>query len=166
MGSGKTYIGNILSILTNYLFYDLDNIIYKVYDIQIKKIFNKYGEYNFRIIENKILKLFLINKNYNSYILSVGGGTPCFLNNIILMNNYSNTIYLQTKKYLLYYRLLKDNYDRPIINNNINNNNLYNFINNNINKRNNYYMKSKYVINTNKMKFFKIAYYIKNLFKI
>ncbi|MDH3004990.1 MAG: shikimate kinase [Candidatus Shikimatogenerans sp. JK-2022] len=163
MGSGKSYIGYLLSLLTNYRYFDLDDIIYKKYKININNFFKKYGENKFRLIENKILNLFLIK--YKSYILSVGGGTPCYFNNINLMNLYATTIFLKINHKKLYYRLLKDNKNRPILNK-INKINLYNFIKLHIYKRINFYNKSKYTININNMNFLETAYYIKKKFNI
>lgn len=163
MGSGKSYIGYLLSLLTNYKFFDLDNIINNLYNTNINNFFKIYGEKKFRIIENKILKFFLINYKNKSYILSVGGGTPCYYNNINIMNFYANTIYLKINYKILYDRLLKDNKDRPILQNKIN---LLKFIKLHLEKRIKFYNKSKNIININNMNFLETAYYIKNKFNI
>ncbi|WGH28196.1 MAG: shikimate kinase [Candidatus Shikimatogenerans bostrichidophilus] len=115
-----------------------------LYNLNINNIFNIYSKFYFRIIENKILKYFLIKNYYNSYILSIGGGSSCYFNNIKLMNKFSNTFYLNVNKNNLYKRLLKNNnFNRPLINKK---KNLFKFIIKHIKKRNFFYKKSKYII--------------------
>ncbi|WGH27586.1 MAG: shikimate kinase [Candidatus Shikimatogenerans bostrichidophilus] len=165
MGSGKSYIGNILSNIINYSFYDLDILISNIYNLSINNIFKFYGEKKFRIIENNILKNFFF-KNYNeSYILSVGGGTPCFFNNINIINYYSNSFYLKTKNKILFKRLLLDNKNRPILRGK-KKKKLLNFIKKDIKKREKYYLKSKFIINTKNINFNQIAFYIKKKLNI
>ncbi|WGH25618.1 MAG: shikimate kinase [Candidatus Shikimatogenerans bostrichidophilus] len=166
MGSGKTLIGSILSFLTYYPMYDLDNIINQIYNLKINNIFYKIGEYKFRIIENIILNFFFYLKQKKAFILSVGGGTPCFFSNIKKMNKIAKTIYLKTNNFILFNRLLKDNKNRPIINNSILNKKLYLFINKNIIFRNYYYKQTKYIIKTKNINFINLAEYIKKKINI
>ncbi|MDH3004732.1 MAG: shikimate kinase [Candidatus Shikimatogenerans sp. JK-2022] len=165
MGSGKTYIGKILSSLTNLRFYDLDELIENYYKITINKIFFLYGEKFFRKIERQYLNYFLFKNYFNSYILSVGGGTPCFYDNINLMNFFCKTIYLNTDLYILHNRLLLDNNNRPIINNVVTNN-LFKFIDLHIRKRNLFYNLSKYKIHTKNLHCLEIIDYIKKHLKL
>ncbi|WGH25135.1 MAG: shikimate kinase [Candidatus Shikimatogenerans bostrichidophilus] len=165
MGCGKSYIGYILSLLTNNTFFDLDFIINKIYKIDTNQIFKKYGEYKFRFIEKKILNFFLKETYKKSYILSVGGGTPCYFNNISFMNNYVNTIFIKLSFKILYKRLLKDNNNRPILNI-MNRRRRYKLLNRHYNKRISFYKRSKYIIKIKKSSFFKIAYYIKKKFNL
>lgn len=148
MGSGKTYIGKALSKVTKIPFYDLDKLIIKNTGYTINNIFNKQGENQFRLLENKILKNFL-KQNIHKYILSVGGGTPCYYNNILLMNKYAFTIYLQTNIKMIFNRLKNEKINRPIIKN-MTNNELYNFINYHLNKRDFFYLKAKQHLIINK----------------
>ncbi|MDH3004846.1 MAG: shikimate kinase [Candidatus Shikimatogenerans sp. JK-2022] len=166
MGCGKTNIGKILSLLTNLNFFDLDNIINNLFKIDIKILLNKYGEYKFRILEKKILNFFLKKEKNKSFILSVGGGTPCFLNNIYIMNNIAQTIYLKTDIFTLYNRLIIDNKNRPLLKKYIFKKKLFFFIKKHIKKRENFYKKSKYIIKTKNMSFKQIALYIKEKFKV
>ncbi|BDT61563.1 MAG: shikimate kinase [Flavobacteriales endosymbiont of Rhyzopertha dominica] len=161
MGCGKSNIGNILSSIIKLKFYDLDELISLIYKMSINDIYNKYGKIKFREIETFILNYFLIKNKYKSYILSVGGGTPCYFNNIYLMNKYSNTIYLKTNINIIYDKLLEKNnkIKRPIIKN-LCSYDLLNFIKNHINKRKKYYLKSKFIINIKNMSFLEIVYYI------
>ncbi len=150
MGSGKTTIGKILSKKLNYKFYDLDDLIKENQNNSIENIFNEYGELYFRNIENTILKNFF-NKNIKSYVLSVGGGTPCYYNNIYLMNKFSKTFYLKMDSFFLFKRLLL-NKNRPIIFN-LEKKNLFKFIMNHLLKRTFFYEKYyKKIIVNNKSK--------------
>ncbi|MDH3004489.1 MAG: shikimate kinase [Candidatus Shikimatogenerans sp. JK-2022] len=160
MGSGKTFIGSLLSSLIKYKHYDLDNIIEKLYNMSIMLIYYLFGEKNFRLIEKKILNIFL-KYNNNNFILSVGGGTPCFYNNIKIMNYKGITFYLKTNYKILYKRLYKDK-NRPLLKN-YKKKKLYNLIKKKIKKRNKYYKKAKYIINTNKLNYIEIIEYIKNI---
>ncbi|MDH3003812.1 MAG: shikimate kinase [Candidatus Shikimatogenerans sp. JK-2022] len=147
MGSGKTSIGKNLSKLLNIKFYDLDEIIINFYKLNINNFFLIYGKFYFRIIENIILKFFLINNYYKSYILSIGGGTSCFFNNMIIMNKLSNTIYLKIKNIVLYKRLLiNNNYNRPLLKK-LKKLELLKFIIYQNKIRNNFYKNSKIIIN-------------------
>ncbi|WP_341665923.1 shikimate kinase, partial [Blattabacterium cuenoti] len=81
MGSGKTTIGKMLSQELNLNFYDLDALLVEESkNDSILHIFKKKGELFFRNREHSLLKTIL--KQKNKYVLSVGGGTPCFYNNI------------------------------------------------------------------------------------
>ncbi|WP_185873464.1 shikimate kinase [Blattabacterium cuenoti] len=150
MGSGKTTIGKILSKKLDYKFYDLDDLIQKNQNNSIENIFKKYGELHFRNIENIVLKKFFFNK-YKPYVLSVGGGTPCFYNNIYLMNKFSKTFYLKMDSFFLFKRLLL-NENRPMIYN-FKKNDLFKFIMNHLFKRTFFYEKShKKIVINNKSK--------------
>ena len=80
MGSGKTSIGNYLKQELNYKFYDLDNFIEDKWDLNISNVFETKGELYFRKIERIALKEILDQKA--PMIISLGGGTPCYFNNM------------------------------------------------------------------------------------
>ncbi|MGB9755803.1 MAG: shikimate kinase [Desulfurella sp.] len=108
MGSGKTTIGKKLAKKINYKFIDTDAVIERKMKMPIKKIFLLYGEFFFRRLERRIL----LNINLKeSFILSTGGGMPCFKNNINIMKNKGIVVYLKTPKN----RLFKvDKSNRPL----------------------------------------------------
>ncbi|AWU43824.1 shikimate kinase [Blattabacterium sp. (Cryptocercus kyebangensis)] len=139
MGCGKTSIGKILSEKLKFCFYDLDAMLVKKKKDSIYNIFKKKGEKYFRKIENLMLKKFL--KKHKQYILSVGGGTPCYYNNIYLLNKFSKTFYLKTNIYTLYKRLYTEKKKRPIISH-LSNNELFIFIMKHFSKRIFFYEKS------------------------
>ncbi len=98
MGSGKTTIGQRLSKELRYTFIDTDAIIERKMKMPISKIFRCFGEYFFRRLERKIL----INTNpENHFVMSSGGGMPCFKNNISIMKTKGVVIYLKVPKWRL-----------------------------------------------------------------
>ncbi|AHF97418.1 shikimate kinase [Desulfurella acetivorans A63] len=109
MGSGKTTVGKVLSRELNWKFADTDEIIEKKIKMPIKKIFSLYGEYFFRKLERNIL----LNINIKEpFILSTGGGMPCFKDNIDIMKKKGIVIYLKAPKS----RLFKiDKKNRPLL---------------------------------------------------
>ena len=78
--AGKTTAGKFISKNTNLKLFDLDIEIEKYYGKEIKDIFKEYGEEHFRKIENN--RLINIIKKYDKFILSLGGGTPCYKSNM------------------------------------------------------------------------------------
>ncbi|AFJ90656.1 shikimate kinase [Blattabacterium sp. (Blaberus giganteus)] len=139
MGSGKTTIGKMLSKKLNLDFYDLDALLVKKKNDSICNIFKKKGELFFRKTEHSMLKKIL--KKKNKYVLSVGGGTPCFYNNIYLLNKYSNTFYLKTDSYTLFKRLFLEKKTRPLISH-LSKNELFRFVIKHLYKRIYFYEKS------------------------
>ncbi|WP_185882569.1 shikimate kinase [Blattabacterium cuenoti] len=145
MGCGKTTIGNMLSKKIKFNFYDLDNLLIKEIGSTIDNIFQTKGEKYFRKMEHIILKKFLKEKT-KKYVLSVGGGTPCYYNNIDLLNKYSQTFYLKENIDVLFNRLYKNKKHRPLISN-LQKNELFNFLNTNFSKRIHFYEQSFKKIN-------------------
>jgi Shikimate kinase len=144
MGSGKTTIGKTLSKKLNLDFYDLDTLVIEKKNDSICNIFKEKGEFYFRNREHFILKKIL--KQKNKYVLSVGGGTPCFYNNIYLLNKYSNTFYLKADSYTLFQRLLSEKNTRPLISH-LSKNELFQFIIKHLFRRAYFYEKSLKKVN-------------------
>ena len=114
MGSGKSLIGSHLAKKIDYKFIDLDQYIEKNEACSISKIFENSGDIYFRKIETKYL-IKCLSEN-NNIVLSLGGGTPCYNDNLIHINSTNNTsIYLKNKNVELSKRLYKSNNNRPLI---------------------------------------------------
>ena len=115
MGAGKTVIGRSLSKKLGFKFYDLDNYIEQIEGKKVSDIFNEKNEVYFRKIENKYLQE-LLSKNEKK-IISTGGGTPCFKNNLKIIQTSSNSIsvYLKANIETLVKRLSHSIDKRPII---------------------------------------------------
>lgn len=112
MGSGKTYWANQWSKATNIPVFDLDDEIEKAENKSITTIFEEKGEDAFRKIERSMLLSFLQKDNY---ILSCGGGTPCYSNNMKKMNAAGVTIYLKSTPQELTGRLRTEKEIRPLL---------------------------------------------------
>jgi len=113
MGSGKTHWGPQLSAKVGLTFFDLDKVITEKENKTISEIFAENGEEYFRYLEKEVLEE-LVEEN-NEFIISCGGGTPCFFNNIKFMKRKGTVIWLNTQIDILVNRLLKDKYSRPVL---------------------------------------------------
>jgi shikimate kinase len=114
MASGKSTIGGVLSDELFYPFIDLDNYIENKEKKSIGNIFKDKGEIYFRRIEHKYLKEILSSQE--NFILSLGGGTPCYADNISLIKNSGATsFYLQATIKTLSDRLIKEKSNRPLM---------------------------------------------------
>lgn len=146
MGSGKTTIGKKLSKFVGISFYDLDEIIEEREQKSINSIFKENGEIYFRKIESQAFNQF-ISENDN-FILALGGGTPCYANNhLALQNEDVDSFYLKTPVDTLTEILHSEKENRPLLNN-LNKNELNEYIRKHLFDRNHYYLQSKYIINT------------------
>ena len=114
MGSGKTTVGRIVANHLNVNFLDLDAFIEEGEKMSIASIFKEKGEVYFRKKEIEYLnKVFLKDE---SFVLSLGGGTPCFGNNMEFINSKTpNSFYLNVGINELEERLAKEKEHRPMI---------------------------------------------------
>ena len=113
MGCGKTTQGKKLAKELGYFFIDLDDYISDKYDKTIVDLFKEIGEEEFRTVETEALKE-CINDNVKA-LIALGGGTPCFNNNLELMKSSGKLIYLKMDAESLYKRLFNEKQDRPLI---------------------------------------------------
>lgn len=113
MGSGKSHISKVLSQKLHFKLIDLDKEIFLKNRMTIPEIFEKRGEIYFRKQERLLLEeIFATEKDC---ILSLGGGTPAYYNNIELITQKSESIYLRSSVRTLTERLLKQKQKRPLI---------------------------------------------------
>ena len=115
MGSGKTHWGSLLAQRLHLPFYDLDAIIIETEGKSIADIFAEKGEEYFRLLEKDLLEDII--KEHPALVLSCGGGTPCFFNNIELMKKEGTVVWLNTSIEALTERLKKEKESRPLIKN-------------------------------------------------
>lgn len=142
MGAGKTTHGRKLANLLNLDFVDLDYYIEKKHRATIPYIFDLVGESGFRLIEHRTLKELLNRKNL---VLSTGGGTPCFYNNIFLLNHNFLTIYFKQSVEIIVKRLISAKRKRPLVQN-FTKEELKSFVSSKLNERENFYNQTKIVI--------------------
>ena len=111
---GKTRIGKRLAKKTTFTLIDLDKYLSVKENASVAKIFQEKGEIYFRELESKYLNE--ISRTASNTIISVGGGTPCFHNNIQFMLSVGHVFYLNTSIETLFSRLQKDT-KRPLFSN-------------------------------------------------
>lgn len=146
MGSGKSHISKILSKELHFKRIDLDQKIISQEGISILEIFQKKGEIYFRKIEREILEQILTTEK--NIVLSVGGGTPAYYNNMELINKHSTSIFLQTSVGILAQRLMRNKEKRPLIAK-IPTEDLHEFIAKHLFERNVFYHQARHTISTN-----------------
>ena len=112
MGAGKTTLGRALADRLGVTFIDLDNYIEERYRKSISQIFAEKGEDGFRDIERRMLHEVA---EFEDVIISTGGGTPCFFDNMDYMNQMGVTVYLQASLERLFIRLSIARKQRPLI---------------------------------------------------
>jgi len=112
MGAGKTTVGKALSKELNIPFYDLDWYIESRMRKTVAQLFSERGEEGFRKIEHNMLHEVA---EFENVILSCGGGTPCFFDNIDYMNQQGDVVYLKASPEVLYKHLLMGKAERPLL---------------------------------------------------
>lgn len=112
MGSGKTTLGKSLSKELDVPFIDLDNFIESRQHKTIKEIFAEIGESGFRELERKAL---IEVSQYENVVISLGGGTPCFFDNMDIVNAAGTSVYLKPTEEVLLARLIKGKHKRPLL---------------------------------------------------
>lgn len=146
MGSGKSSVGKKLAEVLDIPFKDLDTEIENQEANSISTIFSEKGEIYFRIIENKMLKNLLSQRE--SYVLATGGGTPCYANNMASMVERDDvkTVYLKTPLEILTTRLFQEKANRPLLAHLQTEEELNDFLRKHLFERVYYYNQSKFVI--------------------
>jgi Shikimate kinase len=147
MGAGKTTAGRELAKVLNVDFIDLDHFIQGRFQKTVSQLFAEVGESEFRKIEQKILKEV---GEFEDVVISTGGGTPCFFDNMEYMNSAGITVYLKAQPEALASRLNTCKDKRPLIKDK-NEEELYTFIVESLEKRELYYSKAKIILETKEL---------------
>ena len=148
MGCGKSSVGKFLAKDKKMRYLDLDDYIEEKEQLPIKDIFKQKGEIYFRKIETLYLKECL--DSFSNTILSLGGGTPCFGENMnsIVSNKNATSFYLQTSITELTKRLFTERAKRPLIAHAKTTEELQEFIGKHIFERLNFYTKANHTLIT------------------
>lgn len=112
MGCGKTTFGKALAEATGLRLIDLDFYIEQRFHATVPEIFASHGEDGFRKIEREMLHEVA---QFDDTIISCGGGTPCFFDNIDFMNETGHTLWLQASRESLFSRLIRKREKRPLL---------------------------------------------------
>jgi shikimate kinase len=143
MGSGKTHWAKQLASQLKIPFFDLDSVIEEKEQRTIAQLFADRGEEAFRMKEKETLEQLI--DEYPSMVLSTGGGTPCFFNNIERMKKYGVVVWLNTHVEILLSRLMKEKETRPLIKN-LSDDDMRAYIIRKLNERRMYYEQADVVI--------------------
>ena len=160
MGAGKTTVGKELAKALGVPFYDLDWYIETRMRKTVKQIFDERGEEGFRKLEYNMLHEVA---EFENVIISCGGGTPCFFDNIDYLNQQGDTVYLKAQPDVLYKHLQMGKGVRPLLLNKTPDE-VQSFITEQLALREPFYAKAKHTIDVNLMdNFEKIAITIQHI---
>lgn len=112
MASGKTTFGRALARRTGMQHIDLDFYIEQRFHATVRDIFAQKGEAEFRRIESAMLREV---GEMTDVVISCGGGTPCFGDNLEYMNQRGITVCLQASEDVIAYRILQAGDKRPLM---------------------------------------------------
>jgi len=148
MASGKSTIGKSISKVLNLPFIDLDEFIEEKYKSKVSELFKTIGELFFRKVEKESL-IELLESN-DSFVLSLGGGTPCYYDNMKLILEAKDTLsfYLKTDIKELLRRIKEDENQRPLISHLKTDEDIIEFIGKHLFERSYYYNQADYKIDT------------------
>ena len=144
MGSGKSFISKLVAKKKALTFLELDEMIEKNAQMTIKMIFEKKGELFFRKLEHQ---LFLQQMESDwSFVMSTGGGTPCYFNNHeLLQKDKCISIYLKASVETLFHRLKNNREGRPLLAS-LNDEELNEFIAKHLFERSYFYHQAKHIV--------------------
>lgn len=147
MGAGKTTLGKAFAREMGLTFVDLDWYIEERFHKSIRQLFTERGEDGFRELEKRMLHE---AAEFEDVVISTGGGTPCFLDNMEYMNTMGDTIFLDVDIKVLFRRLKVAKQQRPLLVQKTDEE-LMAFITENLQKRLPFYIKAKHVFNGEKL---------------
>lgn len=144
MGSGKSTLGNVLATQYKIPFVDLDEYIVEQEGMSIPTIFETKGAIYFRKAESKAL--LSLSEQSNDFVLSTGGGTPCYGTNMdVLLSMTPLVFYIKLSVPSLVKRLAGTQPTRPLIAS-IEDSELAEFVGKHLFERSEYYNKSHHII--------------------
>ena len=146
MASGKSNLGQLLASAMGYVFVDLDYLFEERYRISVLDFFEKYDEESFRKIEQQLLHETISMENT---VISTGGGTPCFYDNMDFIKSAGISVYLHWELDPLVVRLRNVRIKRPLLKN-ITPGELESKVKAHIGERETYYLRADYIFEAEK----------------
>ena len=147
MGAGKTTVGKALGKALGVTFYDLDWYIETRMRKTVKQIFDEQGEEGFRKMEHNMLHEVA---EFENVVISCGGGTPCFYDNMDYLNQQGDTVYLKASPEVLYKHLKMAKGVRPLLLNKTPEE-VQVYIREELNRREQFYGKAKHILDIDVM---------------
>lgn len=156
MGCGKTTVGKKLAHQLGFNFLDLDEYIERSHGKSISEIIETGGEEKFRALESACLKEIVASDNT---VIATGGGTPCFNNNMELINNKGISVYLKMSVDGLANRLGNAKTMRPLIKG-LSEDELKNYILNKLTEREIFYLQAHYKVKAKNLNVGELAEFV------
>lgn len=147
MGSGKTTVGKALAKNLGLPFYDLDWYIESRMRKTVKQLFDERGEDGFRKVERNMLHEVA---EFENIVLSCGGGTPCFFDNMDYINQQGESVYLKCTTDVLVQHLKMGKTVRPLLLNKTPEE-VVTFIEQQLHQREPFYTKAKHTLDVSLM---------------
>ncbi len=145
MCAGKTTVGKALGSALGRTFYDLDWYIEERFHKRVPQIFADEGEAHFRDLERRMLHEVA---EFENIVLSCGGGTPCFFDNMDYMNSVAETFYLKASAETLCRHVAMSRGERPLLKGK-SPEELRTFISGQLEERTPFYEKAQHIIDIN-----------------
>ena len=111
MGAGKTTTARRLAQRLGWDVVDTDDMFEEKYKISVCDFFNKYDEDLYRKLESEVLKS---TEGMENVVISTGGGTACYFDNMDWMNQHGITVFLRISQKAVVDRLLHAKRKRPL----------------------------------------------------
>ncbi len=161
MGAGKSTIGRKVARYLHKPFIDTDTFIETKYETSINDIIETSSLENFRTVEKKALKEIT---SFENYIISTGGGMPCYNANINTINNNGISIYFQYTPIELFKRLRMAKKERPLLKS-MKTDELFEYVQNKLAERELYYKQAHFILNGKRLKIDYITSFISKILR-
>ena len=147
MCSGKTTLGRAFALKMGLQFIDMDWYIEGRFHKTVKQIFAELGEDAFREMERKMLHEV---GDFENVMISTGGGTACFFDNVQYMNQQGQTVYMKADVETLFNRLQIGKAKRPLLMNKTDEE-MKQYITEQLAHREQFYSQATYVFDSNRL---------------